>query len=284
MTLPRPNLFIVGAMKAGTTALHAYLDQHPAIFMSNPKEPGFFTHDKPASKDRDAYFALFAGGADAQYRGESSTQYTKAPAIAGVAKRIHNFEPEARILYMVRDPVARIVSQYLFNMRIHGEERPLCEAVRADHRYRDIGDYNSQIAPYLELFGPDRVRVLSAEWLSADRQAALDMIFSWLGLESVGVTEARKNTSADGVRRHARLTRLLLRPELEPLRLLAKRLGAEALARRAWAQLNPPRPFPVSDRERTELRHMLAEEIAAQQSAIAPLMGNHPPEWTTGHG
>src|SRR6056297_46385 len=256
-----PNLFVVGAMKAGTTALHGYLDQHPEIFMSDPKEPGFFARADRTDAAREAYLALFADGAGARYRGESSTQYTKAPAIAGVPDRLARFAPQAHILYMVREPAARVISQYLFNIRIHGEQRPLCQAVRADPRYRQIGDYEGQIRPYLDRFGADRVHILSAERLSTDRQAVMDEIFDWLGLAPAPLAqELRKNTSIDGVRRHGRLTAWALRAEIEPLRRLVKRIGAEGLARRAWARFNPPAPAPVRPEEITELRAMLAEE------------------------
>lgn len=280
MSATHPNLFVVGAMKAGTTALHGYLDRHPEIFMSEPKEPGHFALSEPTDKKREAYLALFTSGAGAKWRGESSTQYTKAPAITGVPERLARFAPDARILYMVREPAARIVSQYLFKIRIHGERRSLCDAVRADPSYREIGDYAGQIAPYVENFGPDRVLVLSAERLNADRQAVMDQVFAWLELEPVDMArELRKNTAADGVRRHRRLTTWALRTELEPLRRLVKRAGAEGLARRAWARFNPPAPAPVTPDEVAQLRAMLADETARQQAALAPLMGALAPDW-----
>jgi len=280
-----PNLFIVGAMKAGTTALHGYLDRHPDIFMSDPKEPGFFADPAPDAAARAAYLALFAGGAGRRWRGEASTRYTKTHDAAGVAGRIAEIAPEARILYMVRDPVARIVSQYLFNRRIHAERRPICRAVHEDPRYRRVGDYTARITPYLERFGADRVRILSAEALRADPQAVLDALFHWLGLTSVPVPQdLRKNTATDGLRRHGWLTAWLLRAELEPLRHMVKRAGAAGLARRAWDRVNPPAPVPVTQAEIAELRAMLAADIAAQRAGLAPLMGGQPPGWDGADG
>ena len=280
-----PNLFIVGAMKAGTTALHGYLDQHPDIFMSDPKEPGFFADPAPDAAARDAYLALFAGGAGQRWRGEASTRYTKAGDSGSVAGRIAEVAPEARILYMVRDPVARTLSQYLFNRRIHAERRALCQAVREDPRYRRVGDYTGRITPYLDRFGADRVRILSAEDLEADPQAVLDALFFWLDLPSVPVPpDLRKNTATGGLRRHGRLTAWLLRAELEPLRHLVKRAGAAGLARHAWDRVNPPAPVPVTQAEIAELRTMLAADIAAQRAGLAPLMGGQAPDWNSGHG
>lgn len=275
-----PNLFIVGAMKAGTTALHGYLDCHPDIFMSDPKEPGFFADPAPDAAARAAYLSLFARGAGQRWRGEASTRYTKGQGGADVAGRIAEVAPEARILYMVRDPVTRTVSQYLFNRRIHAERRPLCQAVREDPRYRQIGDYTGQITPYLSLFGADRVRILSAERLETDPQAVLDGLFCWLGLPSVPVPQdLRKNTTAGGLRRHGRLTAWLLRAEMEPLRHLVKRAGATGLARRVWDRANPPAPVPVTRAEIAELRVLLAGDIAAQRAGLARLMDGQAPDW-----
>lgn len=280
-----PNLFIVGAMKAGTTALHGYLDRHPDIFMSDPKEPGFFADPAPDAAARAAYLALFARGAGQRWRGEASTRYTKAGDAADVAGRVAEVAPEARILYMVRDPVARTLSQYLFNRRIHAERRALCQAVREDPRYLRVGDYTGRITPYLDRFGADRVRILSAEDLEADPQAVLDALFGWLDLPSVPVPrDLRKNTATDGLRRHGRLTAWLLRAELEPLRHLVKRAGAAGLARRAWNRVNPPAPVPVTRAEIAELRTMLAGEIAAQRAGLAPLMGGQAPDWEGSDG
>jgi len=96
--------------------------------------------------------------------------------------------------------------------------------------------------------------------------------------------DLRKNTATGGLRRHGRLTAWLLRAELEPLRHLVKRAGAAGLARRAWDHVNPPARAPVTQDEITELRAMLAADIAAQRAGLAPLMGGQAPDWDSGHG
>lgn len=273
-----PNLFIVGTMKAGTTALHAYLDQHPDIFMCDPKEPGFFAETGPTAQARQQYEAMFTPGTSCRYRGESSTKYTKAPFFEGVAERLHATCPDARILYMVRDPVARIVSQYLFYRRVRGETLPLREAVAQNPRYKAFGEYATQIAPYRALFG--EVLIIQNEDLSRDPQAVVNRVFDWLGLPAAQVArEERRNNSADFLRRHDGATRLMVRPELEPLRRLAKTLGAEKLARKVWTRLNPPAPAPVTDAEIAALRADLADWSAEQARALSPLIGDAPLHW-----
>ncbi|SUZ31963.1 hypothetical protein ROE7235_01714 [Roseibaca ekhonensis] len=273
-----PNLFIVGAMKAGTTALHAYLDQHPDVFMCDPKEPGFFAEAAPDAQAQAQYRQLFAAGADCRYRGESSTKYAKAPYFTGVADRIAATCPDARILFMVRDPVARIVSQYLFYRRVQGETLPLRAAVAQNPRYRAFGDYSAQIAPFQARFGS--VLVLQAEDLSETPQAVMDRVFNWLDLPAATVArEERRNNSADALRRHDGATRVLIRHELEPLRRLVKRMGAQGLAKRVWTRLNPPATSPVSAAEIAQLRADLAPWVQEQARALEPLMAGKPLRW-----
>jgi hypothetical protein len=266
-----PNLFIVGCMKAGTTALHAYLDQHPDVFMCDPKEPGYFAEPDPTQKTRARYEAMFADGAACRYRGESSTKYTKAPVFDGVPKRIHEACPDARIIYIVRDPVSRIVSQYLFDRRVHGETLPLCSAVARNPRYKAFGDYAVQIEPYQALFG--EVLILQNEELSQKPQLVMDKVFDWLDLPNWQIShEERRNNSADFMGRHEWITRQVIRPEFDPLRRIIKTLGAQSLARRIWARLNPPAPSPVTDTEIATLRKELAPWTKAQAKALSPLM------------
>lgn len=273
-----PNLFIVGAMKAGTTALHAYLHQHPDVYMCDPKEPGFFADPAPDDRARAQYEALFTAGATARYRGESSTKYTKAPYFTETADRIAATCPGARILYTVRDPVARIVSQYLFYRRVQGETLPLRAAVAQNPRYRAFGDYAAQIAPYQAHFG--QVLIVQAEDLSRRPDAVMARVFGWLDLPMAPVArEERRNNSADALRRHDGATRFAIRPELEPLRKMVKALGAQGLAKRAWGVLNPPAAAPVTDTDIAGLRADLAPWVQEQARALTPLMAGQPLHW-----
>jgi Sulfotransferase family len=112
--MPKPNLFIIGAMKAGTSSLHSYLGAHPQIFMTEVKEPAFF--EDPAHRKRPKegigywnnlshYLELFALTGDRPVVGESTTDYTKLPLKTGVARRIFDFNSDARLIYLMRDPI-----------------------------------------------------------------------------------------------------------------------------------------------------------------------------------
>lgn len=189
-----PNLFLVGAMRSGTTALHEALGGHPAIFMSDVKEPAHFTDPAELATDsrfasaagfagdRAKYLELFASAGDALYVGESSTHYTKAPRINGVAKRIFEMSPQARILYLVRDPIERTLSHYRFAVRMKYERRPIAEAVR-DPFYSAVSDYAMQIEPYLDRFGREHIWIGTLEEISADAGVTLVGLYSWLGVD-----------------------------------------------------------------------------------------------------
>ena len=118
-----PNLFLVGAAKAGTTSLYDALARNPAIFMSPVKEPHYFSRIEPSPErraffphvaDEASYLELFDGAADEELLGEASTSYLWEP---GTAERIREQSPRARILIMLRDPVERAYSQYWNDVR-----------------------------------------------------------------------------------------------------------------------------------------------------------------------
>jgi Sulfotransferase domain len=182
---PKPNLFIIGAMKSGTTSLHEYLASHPQIAMSRVKEPGFFVEELSLDKGLDWYSSLFDADERYRYLGESSTHYTKLPVYRGVPERILQFNRRARLIYVMRDPFERIVSHYWHAVRdvYHGGElRPLLEAVRERPDYLAFGDYAMQLRPYFRLFGREAVFTLTFEALIGDPQREVDRIYDWLGL------------------------------------------------------------------------------------------------------
>jgi len=217
VSAPRPNLFVVGAMKSGTSTLHALLDGHPDIFMSEPKEPCYFVDlddlESPARevveewgfwRSEEHYLALFGEAGNARVIGESSTNYSKRPKMGGVCDRIAEFAPEARILYIMRDPIERTISHYWHAVAQRKERRDLVTALEQEAHYREVSHYAFQLEPYLSRFGSERVRVLTLEELRADPEAKLMELFGWLGVdagfESTG-TDRRDNVTPTEVER-----------------------------------------------------------------------------------
>lgn len=193
MTSPlrKPNLFVIGAMKSGTTSLHEYLNTHPKIAMSAQKEPAFFAEEFTLRRGENWYLSLFPQDTHYRYLGESSTQYTRLPLFQGVPPRLHQFNPDARLIYIMRNPFDRVLSHYWHAVRVrpilkgHGEPRPLLQAIRnSPEVYLAASDYALQLTPYIELFGRDSLYTLTFESLVANPQRELDRIYDWLDLPS----------------------------------------------------------------------------------------------------
>lgn len=181
-----PNLLVIGAQKAGTSSLHSYLDLHPEISMSTPKELFFFNRpDWAVRRDLQWYEDHFDDRA--RVRGETSPVYSYYPQIPGVPERMCRVIPDARIIYMVRDPVDRMVSEYLHYAGRGGERRPLEEVFTQDRleltRYVTRGRYHMQLQRYLEHFPSSRVLVLAQEDLLNDRAGTIRRAFRFLEVD-----------------------------------------------------------------------------------------------------
>lgn len=211
---PKPNLFIIGAAKSGTTSLHHALAGHPDIFMSDPKEPGFFVPELTYYPSDEAwYLSLFEDAGTLSYRGESSTHYTKLPLYPGVPQRIAEFVDEPpRFIYLVRDPLDRAVSHYWHNVRKLQEHRSIGEALRDRIEYTAFSDYRMQLEPYFEWFGRQDVLILTFEQLRDRPGEVLANTLEWLGVSALAdITLGKKNQRPEsflGLRGRGALDRL----------------------------------------------------------------------------
>jgi hypothetical protein len=195
MTRLFPNLFIIGAMKAGTSSLHEYLHQHPEIFMSRMKEPQYFAphHTRQGlawgqgnpwpEPGIDWYLRLFEDAGEVKYAGESSVSYTAVPWVTGCEQRIYEFNPEARLIYLMRDPVERALSHYWHFVADGREDRDILTAVKRKEEYVARSNYAMQLRPYFQTFGRDRVYLLTLEELTARPEENFRRLFAWLGVD-----------------------------------------------------------------------------------------------------
>jgi|AntRauTorcE11898_2_1112593.scaffolds.fasta_scaffold16307_2 hypothetical protein len=108
-----PDFFIIGAAKAGTTSVHAVLSQHPQVFMPKNKEPEFFARDDRYGDGLASYATNFSEARTDQLVGEASTIYSLSPFFPNTAARIVSARPDAKIIYILREPVSRAYSFYL---------------------------------------------------------------------------------------------------------------------------------------------------------------------------
>ena len=286
--ITRPNLFIIGAMKSGTTSLHEYLDTHPQIAMSDMKEPGYFVEELSLDKGEPWYLDLFPQNPELRYRGESSTHYTKLPVYRGVVDRLYRFNPDARLIYIMRDPFERLVSHYWHNKRdlVHGGElRPLLRAVKERPDYLAFGDYAMQLAPYLDRFGRQALYTLTFEALIADPQRELDGLYAWLGLPSVPFSRVQstahnqKPKAMAGVAGLGILNRIQYSSAWDRLSPFVPGSIKDWAKRRAYV--------PVDEREAERvtpaLRQAIGDPLRRQVEELSRLLGRDFPEWTTAH-
>ena len=176
--MKRANLFVLGAQKSGTSSLHYYLKHVNDIYMCDAKETFFFARDD--WHDYDAYHQQHYQNADAKYVGESSTAYTMQPAYPNVAPRLSEYNPDAKLIYIVRDPIERAISNYWWNVYLCKETRSLSEAIRADLQYQQTSDYALQIQPYLELFDVEQIKFVLFEDLKESPQKVIKQLCHWL--------------------------------------------------------------------------------------------------------
>lgn len=187
-------------MKAGTTTLYDDLGQHPAVCMSSQKEPEGLLHiDAPGGLER--YERSFRAARPGQLTGEASTAYAKRPEYEGVAETAARIlGPDLKIIYIMRDPVKRIVSQYQHEVGLGLEARPFEIAVREDPRYVAFSRYDYQLEPWRAAFGPDHILCLRFEDYVQDRAGTLSRVAEFLGLDQAGLPTAfggARNASAE---------------------------------------------------------------------------------------
>jgi hypothetical protein len=191
--MPLPTLFIIGAPRCGITSLHSSLDQHPQIAMPRKKETHCFVGPEdiayPAKRvDRlDEYETLF--GSAFEVRGEASPNYAEHPRHKGAPEHIKPLVPDAKLIFLVRDPIDRTISHYQHRVSMEGERRSLRDALG------DLSDpyspytcaslYASQLDRYLHHFPQERILVIYQADLLVDRRATLREILTFLSVDAM---------------------------------------------------------------------------------------------------
>ena len=204
--MKKPNFFIVGAPKCGTTALSEYLRGHPNVFFSQPKDTGFFATDFPGGRvitRFEDYMALFNEVQPNHLRvGEGSVWYLYSRE---AVRNIYEYNPEAKLLVMLRNPVDLVRSLHsqlllsidedekdferawnLQELRKSGKRIPKKCRTPAMLQYRDVGKLGAQMERLLEVFPKEQVKVILFENFVSDTKAVYEDVLSFLGLNSDG--------------------------------------------------------------------------------------------------
>jgi len=290
MTLP--NFFLLGAPKAGTTTLHAWLGQHPEVFLPPLKEPHFLQYRGEGGIDREIAFVrtleeyekLFAPGAGRRAVGEASTM---SLCFREAAERIRELTPDAKLAAVLRQPADRAWSHYHYrvglgreNLRsfeaaLAAEPRRIREGAPVGSYYMRVGRYSEQFAVYRELFPAAQLRVWLYDDLIADPPRLMRELFEFLDVDPtapIDMSERRnptmvpKSRNFDAAMRHQ-----------GPLRRVASKLLPSGVKRRLRKLHRTERePAPKMP---AELRARLTEQCREDIVRLQEMLGRDLTGW-----
>jgi len=293
----KPNFFIVGAAKCGTTSLYDYLCQHPQVFMSPHKEPHYFARDfsfppEWCIREPDRYIEQFAGAAGAKAIGEASVWYIYSPVAPWELKE---FSPDARIIAMLRDPVDMMYSlhgQFLWNCNddimdfqqtlAAQEQRAIGLRIPPEAhapfalQYMKVAAFSPQIRRYYEVFGRDRVHVVLFDDLIADTAGEYRKVLRHLDVDEAFTPTFEVVNPVKPI--IPWLNRFLAR------RPMLRRSLHMALPSKMIRKINYALPYllPTLNRPRRispELRARLIAQFAPEIDALEKLLGRDLSAW-----
>jgi Sulfotransferase domain len=300
----KPDVFIVGAPKSGTTAMDQYLAAHPQVFMARKEMHTFGAdlHFGPQfyRRDLDGYLAEFASRNGELRAGESSVWYLFSKQAAA---EIHAFNPQARILIMLREPAEMLYSLYSQFGFDGNEDLPTFEealAAEADRRagkritrqtyfaqgllYRDTARYTAQVQRYFDAFGREQVHVIIYDDLKADARATYLRVLDFLEVDASRVETDFKVINGNKSVKHSALRGLLNDPLVRSTAVaVGRRLprpvfnALHDFERRLW-KLNsrPETREPLAP----ELQAQLKREFAPEVERLSQLLGRDLTHWS----
>ncbi|SHM59210.1 sulfotransferase family protein [Gracilibacillus kekensis] len=198
----KPDFFIVGAAKSGTTSLYEYLKKHPTIYLPENKEPHFFGDKKPSEifvDNKEAYYKLFCHAPENSVIGEASTSYLYSEK---AAMDIKKFNPNGKIIILLRNPVDRAYSMYRHQVRdgfetntfekgLELEKERIYKGMPYGYHYFEGGLYYRQIKNYLNVFGPENVKIIIFEEFKETPIKVLKEIFAYLNVKDINIDKIR---------------------------------------------------------------------------------------------
>ena len=251
-----PNLIVIGAQKCGTSGLHYYLGLHPEVSMSSPKELNFFIAERNWCRGLQWYARHFDHSA--RCRGESSPNYAAFPQHMGVPERMAEVVPDAKLIYIVRDPLERIAAHYVHNFAKRREKGDLRQTLlHPNTSYVARSRYFTQLQRFLEFYDRDRVLVIENCGLRDERAATLRRVFEFAGVDP-GFEHPKFDQVRHSTSRKKRATKMGMRVQ----KMSRTRFGRR-IPRRAWLALDVALPLskPISKPPMEELREALGPDV-----------------------
>lgn len=216
-----PDFIIIGAMKAATSTLHEQLARQPGIFMSTPKELYFFSDDPVYARGIEWYGGHFAAAAPGDLCGESTTHYAKRPTYPQTIARMLRHVPEAHLIYIMRHPIDRLVSQYIHQWTEREITHPIDAALDAHPELIAYSRYTYQLEPYFASYGRARVLPVFFDRLNAHPQSEVERIARFIGYRGRPVwdtSDEQRNVSAERLRVNPLRDALVYAPGISQIR------------------------------------------------------------------
>jgi hypothetical protein len=301
---PLPGVYLIGAPKAGTTSVAAWLAGHPDVHVSQPKEPFFWASDYPRMRehygfaDPETYSSLFrdevAGGS--RHRVDASTTYLYSRrAVPDILENVS----DPRFLVCVRNPVDLLVSYHRTQVvalnepeddfaRAWRRGRPAAGATNAlDAKlldYDTVGRQGAAVERVQRLAGPERVHVVVFDDLVAEPRGVWRRLQNFLGLDPAPLPETSRHNPSNktarwkGLRRTMHRPPAALAPAVRRLRQWARTTDSAAVGRAKdllWKPTERPR---IDDDLRRELEATFADDV----ERLGRLLGRDLGGWTRG--
>lgn len=271
------DLMIIGAMKCGTTTLADALKAHPGVSFCRVKEPEFFSKHPDWRSGLADYHALFEQRDGALYA-EASTGLTFYPHFnRGVWNDLFTYNPALKFIYLVRDPIDRIVSHYMHIYERGFTDAMLDEAIRTIPIMINNTRYHAQVLPFIERFGRDRVLILDFHDLVNNRARTLATVAGFAGIAPDGFadTTGHSNPSVGGSKVHQRFddprhwARMLRRVTPKPFR------------EHLWRRITAPgsRGFQQRPEPDSQWKEAIMRLLATDVLALEELMGRDLTAW-----
>jgi hypothetical protein len=255
MVKARPDFIVIGAMKSATSSLHTQLARQPGIFMSDLKEPCYFSDDDQYRRGHAWYVGLFRNAEPGNICGESSTHYTKLPTFPDTVTRMREYVPEVKLIYVIRHPIDRLLSHYVHEMTVQHRITlaPIEEAIALHPEMIAYGRYSMQLSPYLRTFGPDRVLLVFFEMLVSRPQKEFERICHFIGYAGAPTWSPElppQNVSSERLRLGPWLNPIIEQPTLRAVRriLIPKSFREWVKSKYFRIESKPDLPPPLRNR------------------------------------
>jgi len=291
MKIKKPNLFIVGAAKSGTTSLYRYISKYPEIFFCKPKEPRYFSSkykkfphnglgdyvaDNFTIKEESKYLDLFKSVNNKKIIGEASVDYLY---YYNTAYDIKKFSPDAKIIVILRNPIDRAFSAYVHLKGAGRENLPFEEALKQEKSrmsnnyefiwfYKGVGKYYQQLKTYLEVFGEENVLIILFDELNKDVKSVIKKMMFFLNITPNAIIDDHIKYNFSGIPKNKIIDLILKNRKLQ--HMVKKVFPAQIVRRIGYKMLEKNLKKPIiAEKTRFELIKYFTEDIIMLQNLIS---------------